>query len=546
MCQGYYRHDKGYTPGWDGMETFEGRIVHPQSWPENLDCADKTVVVIGSGATAATLIPAIAGRCRHVTMLQRSPTYYITGRNANVLADTLRELDVKEEWIHEITRRKVLYDQAAFTRRCFSEPEAVKQELLSAVRAYLGEDYDVETHFTPKYRPWRQRIAFIPDGDLFREIRSERASVVTDEIERFTPAGILTKSGKLLEADIVVTATGFNLNVLGDIAFAIDERPLDFSGTVTYRGMMFVGVPNMAWVFGYFRSSWTLRADLVGDFVCRLLNHMKEKRRQGGDPEPPPRRQGHAPVSLGGSRGVQSRLSHARHAFVAETGGQAGVATLSRLLGRQGCAGRRRPRRSGARLRMIERLALAANPFTAIIPLVSFRRGSSYKIGRIVPGWRPKEAQISMENTAAPESVGAVSPDPTTAEGRGAIDAARRSVEDAAPIFLGLWLSYLGASAYLVITVAAVTHKDLFLGSTVKLPLLSDTPLPIVGFFVLAPISFVILHAYILVHFRMLAAKIRVLESVERRYGAKEFSGMAAPGEHFCPAYRQASGIYPS
>ena len=194
-----------------------------------------------------------------------------------LLADTLRELDVKEEWIHEITRRKVLFDQAAFTRRCFSEPEAVKQELLSAVRAYLGEDYDVETHFTPKYRPWRQRIAFIPDGDLFREIRSERASVVTDEIERFTPAGILTKSGKLLEADIVVTATGFNLNVLGDIDFVIDERPLNFSGTVTYRGMMFVGVPNMAWVFGYFRSSWTLRADLVGDFVCRLLNHMKDK-----------------------------------------------------------------------------------------------------------------------------------------------------------------------------------------------------------------------------------------------------------------------------
>ncbi len=277
MCQGYYQHAQGYTPEWDGMETFEGRIVHPQSWPEDLDCAGKNVVVIGSGATAATLIPAIAGRCRHVTMLQRSPTYYITGRNANVLADTLRELDVNEEWIHEITRRKVLFDQAAFTRRCFSEPEAVKQELLSAVRAYLGEDYDVETHFTPKYRPWRQRIAFIPDGDLFREIRADRASVVTDEIERFTPAGVLTKSGKLLEADIVVAATGFNLNVLGDIDFVIDGQPLDFSETVTYRGMMFVGVPNMAWVFGYFRSSWTLRADLVGDFVCRLLNHMKEK-----------------------------------------------------------------------------------------------------------------------------------------------------------------------------------------------------------------------------------------------------------------------------
>jgi cation diffusion facilitator CzcD-associated flavoprotein CzcO len=164
-----------------------------------------------------------------------------------------------------------------FTRRCFSEPEAVKQELLLAARAYLGEDYDVETHFTPKYLPWRQRVAFIPEGDLFRAIRSKKASVVTDEIERFTPTGILTKSGKIVEAAIVVTATGFNLNVLGDIDFFIDGRRLDFAETVTYRGVMFVGVPNMAWVFGYFRSSWTLRVDLVGDFVCRLLNHMKEK-----------------------------------------------------------------------------------------------------------------------------------------------------------------------------------------------------------------------------------------------------------------------------
>jgi cation diffusion facilitator CzcD-associated flavoprotein CzcO len=275
MCQGYYRHEKGYTPEWDGMETFEGRIVHPQSWPEDLDTTGKTVVVIGSGATAATLIPAIAKRCNHVAMVQRSPTYYITGRNANALADTLRELDVNEEWIHEISRRKVLFDQAAFTRRCFSEPDAVKQDLLSAVRAHLGEDYDVETHFSPKYRPWRQRVAFIPDGDLFQEIRSGKASVITDEIERFTTSGILTKSGKLIEADIVVTATGFNLSVLGDIDFVIDGEPLNFADTVTYRGTMFVGVPNMAWVFGYFRSSWTLRVDLVGDFVCRLLNQMK-------------------------------------------------------------------------------------------------------------------------------------------------------------------------------------------------------------------------------------------------------------------------------
>ncbi len=172
---------------------------------------------------------------------------------------------------------KFLHDQAVFTSRSVTEPEAVKRELLAAVRSYLGPDYDIETHFTPTYRPWRQRIAFIPDGDLLAAIRAGKASVVTDEIERFTETGILLRSGKLLEADIIVTATGFNLNVLGDIDFTIDGKPLVFSDTVTYRGMMFTSVPNMAWVFGYFRASWTLRADLVADFVCRLLNHMKEK-----------------------------------------------------------------------------------------------------------------------------------------------------------------------------------------------------------------------------------------------------------------------------
>ncbi len=274
MCQGYYRHSEGYTPQWKGMDRFRGRIVHPQTWPKDLEYAGRKVVVIGSGATAATLVPAIAAECEHVTMLQRSPTYFITGRNANELADTLRELDIREDWIHEIVRRKILHDQAAFTRRSFTEPEAVKQDLLTGVRAYLGPDYDVDTHFTPRYRPWRQRIAFIPDGDLFRGIRGGKASVVTDEIETFTEQGIQLKSGKVLEADIIVTATGFNLNVLGDIAFSIDGEPLAFSETVTWRGTMFTGVPNMAWVFGYFRASWTLRADLIADFVCRLLNHM--------------------------------------------------------------------------------------------------------------------------------------------------------------------------------------------------------------------------------------------------------------------------------
>jgi cation diffusion facilitator CzcD-associated flavoprotein CzcO len=277
MCQGYYRHSEGYTPEWQGMTSFKGQIVHPQRWPEPIDLGGKKVVVIGSGATAATLIPAIADKCEHVTMLQRSPTYFRVGRNAIELAETLRQLQVQEEWIHEIVRRKILFEQDAFTRRCLSEPEQVKKELLGQISAVLGPDYDMATHFTPKYRPWRQRIAFVPDADLFESIKIGKASVVTDEIARFTEKGILLKSGKTLEADIIVTATGFNLSILGDIAFAIDGKPLDFADTVTYRGMMFTGVPNMAWVFGYFRASWTLRTDMVADFVCRLLTHMKQK-----------------------------------------------------------------------------------------------------------------------------------------------------------------------------------------------------------------------------------------------------------------------------
>jgi cation diffusion facilitator CzcD-associated flavoprotein CzcO len=274
MCQGYYRHATGYTPEWEGMEDFEGEIVHPQTWPEDLDYKDKHVLVIGSGATAATLVPAIAGECAHVTMLQRSPTYFIPGRNENELADQLRVLDVDETWIHEITRRKILHDQAAITQLSFEQPEDLTKVLVEGVRAYLGPDFDVEKHFTPKYRPWRQRIAFVPDGDIFKGLASGAASVVTDEIEHFTKKGILLKSGQELEADIIVTATGFNLSVLGDIAFAIDGEALDFSKAVTYRGMMFTGMPNMLWIFGYFRASWTLRVDLLGDFVCRLLNHM--------------------------------------------------------------------------------------------------------------------------------------------------------------------------------------------------------------------------------------------------------------------------------
>jgi cation diffusion facilitator CzcD-associated flavoprotein CzcO len=276
MCQGYYRHSQGYTPEWEGMDDFKGTIVHPQTWPEDLDYKDKNVLIIGSGATCATLAPAIAGDCNHVTVLQRSPTYFWTGQNANELADTLRQLEIDETWIHEIVRRKVLFDQEAVTRLSFDEPQFLRDELINNVKAHLPEGYPVEEHFAPKYRPWQQRLAFVPDGDLFEGIKAGKASMVTDQIDRFTEKGILLQSGKELEADIIITATGFNLSVLGDIAFTIDGTPLDFAKTVTYRGMMFTGIPNMLWVFGYFRASWTLRADLIGDFTCRLLNHMDE------------------------------------------------------------------------------------------------------------------------------------------------------------------------------------------------------------------------------------------------------------------------------
>lgn len=276
MCQGYYKHDKGYTPHWPNMEAFKGRFVHPQTWPEDLDCTGRRVVVIGSGATAATLIPAMAGKCSELTMLQRSPTYFTVGRNAVPLADELRELNVDENWIHEIVRRKMSRDREVLTRRARQEPEQFKQDLLNGIKAQLGEDFDVDTHFNPRYRPWTQRIAFDPDGRLFCAFREGKASVVTDEVERFTESGIELVSGKTLEADIIVTATGFQLSVMGGIPFDVDGAPVDFAKTVAYRGMAFTGVPNMVWVFGYFRASWTLRVHLINDFVCGLLQHMKQ------------------------------------------------------------------------------------------------------------------------------------------------------------------------------------------------------------------------------------------------------------------------------
>ncbi len=274
MCQGYYRHGEPYTPGWDGTDDFAGQIVHPQHWPEDIDLAGKRVVVIGSGATAATLIPNIADDCAHVTMLQRSPTFFVVRPNSNELADTLRELDIPDEWTHEIVRRKILHDQGAITKMSFEQPELLREFLIGSIRPLLPEGFDVDTHFNPSYRPWQQRLAVLPDGDMFKSINAGKASVVTDQIDRFVPEGIRLASGDVLEADVIVTATGFDLAVLGDVIFTVDGQPVDLAESVTYRGIMFTGVPNLAYVFGYFRASWTLRADLISEFLMRLLGHM--------------------------------------------------------------------------------------------------------------------------------------------------------------------------------------------------------------------------------------------------------------------------------
>lgn len=275
MCQGYYRHSEGYTPNWQGLDKFKGQVIHPQSWPDSPDLAGKRVTVIGSGATAATLIPALADKCEHVTLLQRTPTFFSTGRNADALADELRKLEVDEKWIHEIMRRKVVRDRADLIDRARASPDALKQQLIAGVKACLPEGFDTDRHFTPPYRPLQQRVAFVPEGDLFKAICSGRASVVTDHIIKFDEAGICLKSGERIDCDVVVTATGFELAVMGNIPFTVDGRAVDFAQTVSYRGMMFTGVPNLAWVYGYGRYSWTLRAELIGNFICKLLSHMQ-------------------------------------------------------------------------------------------------------------------------------------------------------------------------------------------------------------------------------------------------------------------------------
>jgi cation diffusion facilitator CzcD-associated flavoprotein CzcO len=276
MCSGYYRYSAGYTPDFAGREAFKGAIVHPQLWPENLDYAGKRVVVIGSGATAVTLVPEMAKAAAHVTMLQRSPTYVVSRPEGDALANWMRKR-LPAKLAYGITRWKNVLLGMMFFRMSRKRPDRVKDMILKGVRAELGPDYDVATHFTPRYNPWDQRLCLVPDADLFRAIRAGRASVVTDQIETFTERGIRLKSGTELEADVIVTATGLTLELLGGMEIAVDGQTIDLASKLYYKAMMFSDVPNLVATFGYTNASWTLKADLTSEYVCRLLNKMDAK-----------------------------------------------------------------------------------------------------------------------------------------------------------------------------------------------------------------------------------------------------------------------------
>jgi cation diffusion facilitator CzcD-associated flavoprotein CzcO len=273
MCSGYYDYDAGYTPDFEGVERFKGQIIHPQLWPENLDYAGKKIVVIGSGATAVTLVPEMARTAAHVTMLQRSPTYVVSRPAEDGVANWLRaKLPIK--LAYAITRWKNVLLQMLFFNIARKKPEKTKQRLLGLVREHLGPDYDIATHFTPRYNPWDQRLCLVPDADLFASLRAGTSSVVTDHIETFTETGLKLKSGAALDADIIVTATGLRMQLLSGMELVVDGRQIDLPQTTSYKGMMFSEVPNLASTFGYTNASWTLKADLTAEYICRLLKHM--------------------------------------------------------------------------------------------------------------------------------------------------------------------------------------------------------------------------------------------------------------------------------
>jgi cation diffusion facilitator CzcD-associated flavoprotein CzcO len=275
MCSGYYSYEEGYTPEFPGRHRFAGPVVHPQKWTSEIDYEGKRVVVIGSGATAVTLAPEMAKTAAHVTMLQRSPTYVVSLPAEDGIANGLRRA-LPSQLAYGISRWKNVLRAMFFYTLSRRSPGRVKDVMLKRVREELGEDYDVATHFTPRYDPWDQRVCLVPDGDLFAAIRDRRVSVVTDHIESFTERGLRLRSGAELEADLIVTATGLNRAVLGDVDLDVDGRRVDMSKTLNYKGMMYSDIPNLATAFGYTNASWTLKCDLTCGYVCRLLNHMKE------------------------------------------------------------------------------------------------------------------------------------------------------------------------------------------------------------------------------------------------------------------------------
>jgi cation diffusion facilitator CzcD-associated flavoprotein CzcO len=273
MCSGYYDCGQGYTPDFPGAARFKGRIAHPQNWTPDIDTKAKRVIVIGSGATAVTLVPEIAKDAAHVVMLQRSPTYVVSRPAEDGMANWLRR-HLSATLAHHIIRwRNVLFGMYMF-RLCRTKPEMVKKFILDGVRKQLGPDYDIDTHFTPRYDPWDQRLCLVPDADLFEAIKQGRASVVTDHIETFTETGIKLRTGRELEADLIVTATGLNLMVLGGVDFTVEGRPVELAKTLNYKGIMYSDMPNIAAAVGYTNASWTLKCDLTCDYVCRLLAFM--------------------------------------------------------------------------------------------------------------------------------------------------------------------------------------------------------------------------------------------------------------------------------
>jgi monooxygenase len=276
MCSGYYKYEHGHTPEFPGADRFQGRIVHPQKWTDDIAYAGKRIVVIGSGATAVTLVPELAKTAAHVTMLQRSPTYVVSRPSEDELAQKLRRR-LPERVAYGLTRWKNVLRGMYIYRLCKRDPERIKTLIVGGVRQELGPDYDVGKHFTPRYKPWDQRVCLVPDGDLFKTLRDGKASVVTDEIDTFTERGIRLKSGSELEADLIVTATGLELQPIGGLSLSVDGQPVELPKVITYKGMMYAGVPNFAFAVGYTNASWTLKCDLTCEYVCRILNLMRRK-----------------------------------------------------------------------------------------------------------------------------------------------------------------------------------------------------------------------------------------------------------------------------